>query len=224
MKLQNKKLTKLLATTLVVISTTASALPSGWSDNLPAWSATASSCTLDESSAGKSEFFLSQFRYLGSAISSVDFALVGLRKIPLFPVPITVRCNVTPIYKYVYHPSTGTGGFASDVVTPENANWNSLVVGYKDPDGISTKAQVSVSLRKVSRATQGETTIATFNSNTSNNVAANEDVKQFNHAFDFKNNEYYVEINLIRADTTVASPIAYSVRLTNGNVPPEPPK
>ena len=139
---------------------TASALPSGWSDNITAWTATASSCTLDESSAGKSEFVLSQFRYLGSAISSVNFVPIGLIKFPV-SVPITVRCNVTPIYKYVYHPPQ-TVGFASDVVSAENVSWNSLIVGFKDPDGISTKAQVSVSLRKVSRATQGETTICHF--------------------------------------------------------------
>ena len=53
---------------------------------------------------------------------------------------------------------------------------------------------------------------------------ANEDVKQFNHVFDFQTNAYYVEINLLRTDTTVLSPIAYTVRLAKGNVPPVPPK
>jgi hypothetical protein len=207
MKLRNKILTNLLATALVVISTTASAFPSGWYDLLPAWTATASSCTLDESSAGKSEFSGTQFRYLGSAISNVTFK--GF--IPIF-IPITVRCNVTPFYEYQ---STGSA---------QSVFWDSLIVGYKDPDGISGKAQVSVSLRKVNRATQGETTIATFNSNTSDNltnsVVAHEDEVHFksNESPDFKNNAYYVEINLIRTDVTVTTPIVYTVRLANGGI------
>lgn len=209
MKLQNKILTNLAATALVLTTTTASALPSGWHDVLPAWSATASSCSLDESSTGKSEFSGTQFRYLGSAVSSVRF--VGTFPFAtLVTTPITVRCNVTPIYDFQ---STGSA---------RSAFWNHLIVGYKDPDGISTKAQVLVSLRKVSRATQGETTIATFNSNTSNNVVANEDVAhfKFNENPDFQNNAYYVEINLIRTDVTVATPIVYTVRLANGDLPP----
>jgi hypothetical protein len=37
-----------------------------------------------------------------------------------------------------------------------SADWNALIVGYKDSDGIGTKAQVSAVLRKVNRATLGE--------------------------------------------------------------------
>jgi len=78
---------------------------------------------------------------------------------------------------------------------------------------------MTASLKKVSRATLSESTIATFNSNLTASVAAQEDVKTFDHTFDFESNEYYVEINLYRTDTSVATPVAYSVRLANGWVP-----
>ncbi|MDP1614960.1 MAG: hypothetical protein Q8L68_04110 [Methylococcales bacterium] len=117
--------------------------------------------------------------------------------------PITVRCNVTPIYDYVPVIPAASGDLFGTPASWKSADWNMLIVGYKDPDGISAKAQVSASLRKVSRSTLGESTIATFNSNLSANVAANEDIKQFNHTFDFQNNDYYVEINLVRQDATL---------------------
>ncbi|WP_019865529.1 hypothetical protein [Methylovulum miyakonense] len=209
MKTLRNTLKALLATSAIATATCASALPAGWLDSLPAWTATASSCSVDESSAGKYEFWLSQFRYLGSNVS-------GAGSSPFFlPQPITVRCNVTPIYDYVPANPNVFGSTASWI----SPSWNSLIVGYKDTDGISTKAQVSAALRKVSRATLGESTVATFNSNLSASVVAHEEVKQFNHTFDFQNYDYYVEINLIRADTTVTTPVAYSVRLTNGYVP-----
>jgi len=220
MKTLRNTLMSLLATSAIVTSTGVSALPTGWVDGLPAWTATASSCSVDESSTGKYEFANSQFRYLGTNISSVS----GFAPF-FFPQPITVRCNVTPIYDYIYIPAD-----SSDVITipatvvAKSPSWNSLIVGYKDTDGISTKAQVTASLKKISRATLGESTIATFNSNPTGSVAAQEDVTPFNHTFDFQNNDYYVEINLYRTDTSVATPVAYSVRLANGYVAAPPPQ
>jgi|GEM_PF-1141302 len=225
MKTLRNTLMTLLATGAIVTATGASALPQGWGDTLPAWTSTASSCSVDESSSGKYEFAGTQFRFKGNnisnfgvlvsnAVSTVSNAIIT-RPNPTYQ-PITVRCNVTPIYDYVPEVPAPSDGFIGTPACWKSADWNALIVGYKDPDGISTKAQVSASLRKVSRATLGETTIATFNSNDSANVSANEDIKQFTHAFDFQNNEYYVEINLIRTDTSVATPVAYSVRLAHG--------
>ncbi|MDD5275821.1 MAG: hypothetical protein PHR16_07035 [Methylovulum sp.] len=220
MKTLRNSLMALLATGTILTATSASALPQDWWDDLPAWTATASSCSVDESSGSKYEFSGTQFRYLGGNVS--DYGLNASRNsnISITPTykPITVRCNVTPVYDYVPAIPAAPGDLFGTPASWKSADWNTLIVGYKDADGISTNAQVSASLRKVSRATLGETTLATFNSNLSANTAANEDIKQFTHTFDFKNNDYYVEINLIRKNTTVATPVAYSVRLAKGGV------
>jgi len=221
MKTLRNTLMSLLATSAIVTSTGVSALPTGWVDGLPAWTATASSCSVDESSAGKYDFAGSQFRYLGTNVSGSSIS-GGSGFPPLFLIsPITVRCNVTPSYDYVpafVADDPDEFGSAAYWKNP-NWEWNSLIVGYKDTDGIGTKAQMTASQKKVSRATLSESTIATFNSNLTASVVAHEDVKTFDHTFDFESNEYYVEINLYRTDTSVATPVAYSVRLANGWVP-----
>ncbi|KJV06472.1 hypothetical protein [Methylocucumis oryzae] len=224
MKTLRSTLLTLLAVGSVVGANSASALPSGWYDTLPAWTSTASACSVDESSVGKYEFIGSQFRFLGNNISNQT----GVVAVPLTratsdailgPVfqPITVRCNVTPMYDYV---PAQKGDLFEIPASWKSVSWNSLVVGYKDPDGISTNASVTASLRKLSRATMTESTIASFNSNSSASVVAVEDVKKFTHTFDFLNNDYYIEINLVRKNTNVVTPVAYSVRLTTGDVAP----
>lgn len=219
MKTLHKNLIGLLGAATMIVSTQAFALPAGWVDGVPAWSSTASSCALDESSKNKYEFSLSQFRFFGTNVSDVTTSTIGT--IPLtLPVPITVRCNVTPMYDYVPAVPAPPGGlFGTPAYWASTINWNALVVGYKDPDGVGTKAQVTAALRKVSRATLAESTIATFSSNAFANTGNIENVKTFTpQAFDFQANEYYVEINLYRTDTTVVTPVAYSVRLTSGSV------
>jgi len=220
--LRNAAITLLTLGTLAG-ATTASALPANWSDDLPAWTATASSCAIDESSASKYEVTGTQFRFLGNNVSNYGIFsgnAAQLSAISVTPTyqPITVRCNVTPVYDYVPAVPAAPGDLFGTPASWVSADWNSLIVGYKDTDGISAKAQVSASLKKISRATMLESTIATFNSNLSATVAANEDVKQFTHKFDFSANDYYVEINLIRQDTSVTTPVAYSVRLAKGNI------
>lgn len=206
-------------------ATTASALPDDWSDNLPAWTATASSCAVDESSTSKYEVIGSQFRFSGSNVSNYGIftSTAGHDLSSGFSTtatyqPIIVRCNVTPVYDYVPAVPAAPGDLFGTPAAWVSADWNSLIVGYKDTDGISTKAQVNAALKRINRATMTESTIATFNSNALPSVAANENVKQFTHKFDFSANDYYVEISLIRKDTTVATPVAYSVRLAQGSV------
>ena len=217
----------LLATGSLFAATNASALPANWFDELPAWSSTASSCSVDESSTGRYEFSGAQFRYKGDKISPASRMASTAGGITTGGIvigigtglqPITVRCNVTPIYDYVPAVPAAPGDFVGTNAYWKSADWNTLIVGYTDPDGISTKTQVTASLRKLNRATLTESVIAVFNSNTSANAVANEDVKQFTHSFDFLHNEYYVEINLTRQDATVATPVAYSVRLAKGDV------
>jgi hypothetical protein len=217
MKTLHKNLIGLLGTATMMISTSTFALPVGWGDGVPAWSATASSCAIDESSKSKHEFTSSQFRFLGTNISDLG-TVIGPIRLTL-PVPITVRCNVTPVYDYVPAVPAPPGGlFGMPAYWKSSINWNALIVGYKDPDGTATNAQVTAVLRKVSRTTLTESTIATFNSNSFVDASNIENVKTFTpQVFDFHANEYYVEINLYRTDTTVATPVAYSVRLTSGS-------
>jgi hypothetical protein len=213
-----KLLTGLIGASAAMMATTASAaLPQGWSDTLPAWTATASSCSTDENTAGKYEFAGAQFRFLGSNVSNASTGSL----IPVYQ-PITVRCNVAPVHDYV--PATTTpapdpGGIA--ITTPADwvsANWNAMIVSYKDPDGMGTGAQFTATLKKINRTTFAESTVASFNSNTKAVLTASQDVKTFSQVIDFSKFEYYVEINLVRTSAAVATPVAYSVRLTNGSV------
>ncbi len=220
-------LTGLVCASATLTATTASALPDGWSDTLPAWTTTASACSADEGSAGRYEFFNSQFRFLGANTSATTTPITNARlavepsaiivnPLPL-AFPITVRCNVTPVYDYV--PATVITG---DITINQPAawvpaKWNALVVGYKDPDGIGTGARVLATLKRLNRATLTENTVATFDSNKKASVIQTEDVVQFTHAFDFQKFEYYVEFNLYRTSANVV-PVAYSARLTNGGI------
>lgn len=217
MKSIRKTLAGLFGAGAIVMAGNASAqLPTFWYDSLPAWTSTSSSCAADEGSASKYEFAGTQFRFLGTNVST-GYSNATTK----YYTPITVRCNVTPMYDYV--PATQGDLFPIIPASWKSISWNAMVVGYKDPDGMGTAARVTAVLKRVSRATLGETTVALFDSNTATDTVATEGVKQFTHTFDFKNYEYYVELNLVRTATTVATPIAYSVRLTNGGVqyPPD---
>jgi hypothetical protein len=229
-------LTGLLCTSATLTATTASALPDGWSDTLPAWTTTASACSADEGSAGRYEFAGAQFRFLGNNTSltstpisnarlAVEPSAIIVNPIPLpLAFPITVRCNVTPVYDYVPAktiPQTSPDDFITEIAAAwVPAKWNALVIGYKDPDGIGTDAQVVAQLKRLNRLNLVENTVATFNSNKKTSVVQTEDLVQFNHAFDFQKFEYYVEFNLYRNNTTMVTPVAYSARLTYGNIAP----
>ena len=80
MKTIRQTLITLFATGIIISATTASALPQGWGDYLPSWTATASSCSVDESSAGKYELSGTQFRYLGDNISNYGVFTRGVIK------------------------------------------------------------------------------------------------------------------------------------------------
>lgn len=221
-------LTGLFCASTALTATTASALPNGWSDSLPAWTTTASACSVDEGSAGRYEFAGSQFRFLGANTSGTatpvsnarladPSAIIALPPLT-FSYPIAVRCNVTPVYDYV--PAKTIPGDITITVPAGwvSAQWNALVVGYKDPDGAGTDARVLATLKRLNRATLGEATVATFDSNKKISMVQTEDVIQFNHSFDFQKYEYYVEFNLYRNNANVATPVAYSARLTNGGI------
>jgi hypothetical protein len=154
-------------------------------ETLPAWTHTASSCTPDESSLRKFSFSDASFAFFGNEISGSG----------LFLLPIIVRCNVL------------------NPLDEDNPIWNTFIIGYQDPDGTGTSSQVSAMLVRVARPTGILSTIAFFNSHAYASTAKREGSVQFNHYFDFLNNEYYVEIRLLR-NTTNYKPQAFSARLT----------
>jgi hypothetical protein len=188
---------------IALLSTTASAaLPAGWTESdIQAWTSTASSCAIDEAANTKHEFVGSQFRFrAGEASSSISTP--G----QLIFIPITARCNVTPIY--AFDPAAAPAW--------RSPNWNALVVGYADPDGPGRAASVTVRLKRLSRATLSEATVVEFNSNNFPDTAPTESAAIFGEPLDFARNEYYMEINLLRRPDSEKTPVAYSVRLTNG--------
>lgn len=203
---------------VIAMATDASAqLPSGWSDWLPSWTQTASSCAIDESYPSSYEFTAARFRFKGTSISPMVTTTYNGFSTTL-PAPIVVRCNVTPVFDYVPAVRLESGNLSGTEAHWKSVSWNALIVGYQDPDGVGTVARVLAILKKVNRATLLESTVTTFDSNTAPDTTLTQGLKQFTHTFDFQNYEYYVELQLTRTWAQVATPSAVSVRLTNGSV------
>jgi hypothetical protein len=154
---------------------------------LPVWTHVASACAVDEEFPGKYAFSSSDFTFKGNEISHLGV------------LPIVVRCNIV------------------NPLDEGNPNWDTLIVGYRDPDGTADNHRVTVRLRRLARPTGTTSTIATFTSNSSSVTTRTENSVGFSHAWDFLKNEYYVEIELIRKNTT-ARPLAYMVRLAKISV------
>lgn len=161
---------------------------------LPAWTHTASSCAVDEDSLVKYQVNAANFTFESTEIS--DPGLFG-------PIPIIARCNVL------------------NPLDAGNPVWDALVVGYRDPDGTGTAHRATARLFRVSRPTGNVFQVAAFNSNTNavNITTRTEGLVQFNHTFDFLNNEYFVQIELVRTSTSL-NPQAFSVRLTDADEVP----
>lgn len=158
-------------------------------DNPTPWTHVASACAPDEGAIGKYAFTSGDFSFKSTAYSDASRLLVS---------PISVRCNVVD-------PMDGD-------VKPA---WNSLVIGYMDPDGMGLDTRVIARLYKISRATGTPTTIAIFNSNTSTQNTRGETLVDIKTPFDFHNNEYFVQLDLYRTNQTPLNPVAYSARLVH---------
>lgn len=162
-----------------------SAVP-GYMDFLPAWSHVGSAFTVDEGSATKYAMGTASFGFKTGQISST-----GLRGILN---PIVARCNVT------------------NPLDSGNPGWNALIVDYLDPDGTGTNYRVYVILYRLDRSTGSVSTVAKFDSNTVALTTRGERQVIFTHAMDFLNNEYFVQVQVYRADTS-GSPVVNAVRL-----------
>ncbi len=152
-------------------------------ESLPVWTHVVSACTPDESSNYR--FTNATFSFFGETTSNNG----------LLANPIVVRCNVT-------NPLDGG-----------NPLWNTLIIGYQDPDGQGTDALVTASLIRVARPTGSLSTLASFSSNLFATTSKTEGRAAVAQNFDFLKYEYYVEIRLYR-QTTTYNPQAFSARLT----------
>ena len=149
----------------------------------------ASTCAPDETAVGKYAFSGADFTFKSTAYS--DVIRSGAQ-------PITVRCNVAD-------PLDGD-------VKPY---WNSMIVGYVDPDSTGLDTRVVAKLYQVNRLTGGANAIATFDSNGFGQSARGEAMVNLKTLPDFHNYEYFVQLDLYRANQTALIPAVYSVRLVS---------
>ena len=177
----------------------------GYAEFGVAWTHTASSCAVDPQHLDKAAFRNADFSFQPQAFSGLIQTKFG----PVYE-PIVARCNVL-------------NPLDADP-EKEKPDWNALIVGYADPDGMGINTNVVAKLIRVSRPTGAVVTVATFNSDKSpsKNIATrHEDLVQFFQPLDFRNNEYYVELELIRTPlATQQAPVIYSVRLVFVNTGP----
>jgi len=82
--------------------------------------------------------------------------------------------------------------------------WNTLTVGYQDPDGSSPSLtyQVTVTLYRVGKSTGNYSTVAIFDSGSFADKVATSHSVTFSHTFDFTNYAYWVTLDLVRNDST----------------------
>ena len=94
--------------------------------------------------------------------------------------------------------------------------WNTLTVGYQDPDGTSVSHTygVKAKLLRVNKGTGAVSVIATFDSD-SGSGASTPTFRQvkFTHSWDFNNYAYYVTLTLNRS-STILNPGVWFVKLS----------
>jgi hypothetical protein len=90
--------------------------------------------------------------------------------------------------------------------------WNTMVVGYQDPDGTGINYQVTAQLVRVDKSSGVSTIVKTFSSNSFVSTGATSHNVSFTHTFDFDNNAYYVTLTLDRVDSS-NNPAVWFVQL-----------
>jgi hypothetical protein len=174
----------------------------------PAWTHTASSCAMDPQSLSKVALANADFSFQSNAFSdplNIDvFGVVGGGGggVTVGYEPIIARCNVlNPL---------------DEDPTNIDPSWNALIVGYQDPDGTGLETNVTAKLIRVGRNNGTVSTVATFDSNKSNDKTRTEELVFLTQPIDFRHHEYYVQLELLRTPfATHQIPAVYSVRLVN---------
>jgi hypothetical protein len=109
-----------------------------------------------------------------------------------------------PIYQMngpaiMFYASSGDFKFRCNVTDPLDSgvpSWNTLTVGYQDPDGIGTGYQVKVTLYRVGKGTGDFSSIAVFNSNMFLEPNPTSSSISFSHTFNFTDYAYWVTLDL----------------------------
>lgn len=165
----------------------------------PPWTQVASTCTPDETAQRK---YAATDGDVGFRSGFVTTETVEGAAPYFWPytdsIPVVARCNVT------------------NAMDHDAPSWNGLVIGYVDPDGSGAAARVTARLVRVSRPSGTTEVIAWFDSNQSGNAAdldRHEDAVRFSHAFEFSENEYFVQFSVSRSDENLI-PAVFSLRLT----------
>lgn len=120
--------------------------------------------------------------------------------------------------KDVISPVGGQVSARCNVLNPldqGNPNWNTLILGYQDPDGAGTNTSVCALLARIERPTNDiKGPIAQVCSDSINDPSKREIVVNFSYNWDFLNNEYFIYLYLTRKTKSGNGPIAFMVRLT----------
>ncbi|HKF04922.1 MAG TPA: hypothetical protein VKB49_21570 [Candidatus Sulfotelmatobacter sp.] len=90
--------------------------------------------------------------------------------------------------------------------------WNTLSMGYQDPDTTFTDYEVQVFLERVRKTTGAHQVIASVDSNQYSISGPNIGKTPFNHTFNFTDYVYYVGIRVNRNDS-VANPTVWFASL-----------
>jgi len=90
--------------------------------------------------------------------------------------------------------------------------WNTLTVGYLDPDGTGVNYQVDAQLARVNKSTGVSFIIRTFDSSALSTSGATARSITFTHTFDFTNFAYFVTLTVTRVDSN-QNPAVWYVQL-----------
>jgi len=212
MKALNKLLFAGGASAALSVSSIAAAVADvpGFVERGEAWTHTASSCAVNPGDSDKAAFTGPDLTFRPEAYSAgieVTPILGGTQFGPIWQ-PIVAYCNV--LNPLDADPAAQT------------PSWDALIVGYLDPDGVGNNTNVVARLIRVRRNDGVASTVATFDSNKFNTRAHGEQLALFSEPMDFRHNEYFVELELIRTPLAGHSnPVVYSVRLVDVNFTPK---
>ena len=141
--------------------------------------------------------FISQGAHDGS-VGKYDFEDATLKFSANSTGEILVRCHIT------------------NPLDDSQPIWNTLTVGYQDPDAHEQAYQVEAKLIRVNKGTGAISVIKTFDSNAPtapNTVSPVSGSVKFTHNYDFNNYAYYISFNLHRKDS-LKNPAVWFVKLS----------
>ncbi len=128
---------------------------------------------------------------------------------------VTLYCPVNPgsVWHYAFpHPDHPADTFYAPYCSNSKYFFK---MTYSESDGMGTGASVDTQLIRISKANGGLSTItgALNKSNWTPDIYTTTMKQWITHAFDFKNNYYYVRVDLNRAAGSTALAILYGVAL-----------